>query len=208
MNKDIINIQVDDFNVDNINIKKIDNNKFMVQYNKKQWNFICEDKFDTYGVKNTSNVNKITIIFNNKKYHNEYKNVINNIYNKVRNTLCNKYKNIEIINPLGDKQYTLDIDIYNFKNNMSRIFEVRNNNVNLIHVNDLNRPFKICPHIFLYTLTLKDNKLYFNYVIKEAYIKFETPTISSIEYILNIFDSDNDNNEDEIQNIDDNEYLC
>lgn len=204
-----VEVRVDNFDIKYINIKKSDDNKFIVEYNKRPWNLICENKFSTYGLKNTFNIDKVTIIFDfNNDYHNQYKSVINKIYNKVKDTLKDKYKHIEVINPLGEKQNTLDIELYNFKNNTSRIFEVYNKNVKLIHVSEINRQFTICPNIFLYALSLRNNKLYFNYVIKEAYIKFEKPKLVSIEYILNIFDSDNEDDQEDTILDTDNEYLC
>ena len=82
-------------------------------------------------------------------------------------------------------------------------FEVNNNNLISINIHDINRSFSISPIIFLYQLIIVNKKLYFNYVIQEAYIQFEEPIMPK-EFVLNIFNNKIKYSRDNKK--DDNEY--
>lgn len=202
--KDYIKVFINDFHEDKINMKKLSDDKFIIQYDRKPFYIVSEDKFNTFGIKSINSINKITLIFDNKNnYHNKYKKIINDIYKKVKKYINDNLSDIDVINPLGEKNYTLDIDVYKSKYNTSTFFEVNNNNLISINIHDINRSFSISPIIFLYQLIIVNKKLYFNYVIQEAYIQFEEPIMPK-EFVLNIFNNKIKYSRDNKK--DDNEY--
>lgn len=187
-------IFIDNFDINSLDIKKDRgddgnfNNKVIIQYNKNGFYIIPIKCFKSYGVKKVelfeNELSKISIIFeHNNKYHDIYKNVLDQIYNRVK--LALKSLNAEIVYPIG-KYNTIDLQIENF----TKFYEYNDIEVKPITLNYLrklsNITFKISPIIYLKKLIIKNNKTYFNFVIKEAYIQFDKPMIS-FDTLQNMF---------------------
>lgn len=180
-------IYINNFNINNIDIKKDKNgdgnfnNTIVIQYNKNGFYIIPIKYFKSYGIKNFESygeeLNKVSIIFeNNNKHHNEYKNILENLYKKVDTSL--KKINVSVNPPFSEKKYnTIDLNITKF----TKIYVYNGMEVNPIALNDIcklsNISFKISPIVYLKKLNIKDNKTYFNIMIKEAYIEFDKPVV-------------------------------
>lgn len=125
-----------------------------------------------------SNIFKVSIIFDDNRFHNKYKKLIENLYNKLYKVF--KEKNIEVVHPLGSKKYTLDLQIdkkslfYEYKD-----METFNLSIKKIRLME-DVPFQIAPIITIRNLILKEvqnvKKLYMNFIITEAYIEFYKPS--------------------------------
>lgn len=162
-------IYINNFNINNIDIKKDKNgdgnfnNTIVIQYNKNGFYIIPIKYFKSYGIKNFESygeeLNKVSIIFeNNNKHHNEYKNILENLYKKVDTSL--KKINVSVNPPFSEKKYnTIDLNITKF----TKIYVYNGMEVN--------------PIVYLKKLNIKDNKTYFNIMIKEAYIEFDKPVV-------------------------------
>lgn len=189
-------IFIDNFNINNLDIKKDRdsdgkfNNKVIMQYNKNGFYIIPIKCFKSYGIKKVElfgdELSKISIIFeDNNKYHDVYKNVLNQIYNRVN--LALKSLNTEVVHPIG-KYNTIDLQVEKF----TKFYEYNDIEVKPIALNFLhdlsNITFKISPIIYLKKLIIKNNKTFFNFVIKEAYIQFDKPMIS-FDTLQNMFQS-------------------
>lgn len=208
-------IFIDNFNINNLDIKKDRdsdgkfNNKVIIQYNKNGFYIISIKCFKSYGIKKVElfrdELSKISIIFeDNNKYHDVYKNVLNQIYNRVG--LALKSLNTEVVHPIG-KYNTIDLQVEKF----TKFYEYNDIEVKPIALNYLhelsNITFKISPIIYLKKLTIKDNKTYFNFMIKEAYIKFEKPIVP-FDTLQNMFQIDSNEYEDSNSTtIEDDDYL-
>lgn len=205
------------FNINNVDIKKDRdsegkfNNKVIIQYNKNGFYIVPIKCFKSYGIKKVElfgdELSKISIIFeDDNKYHNIYRNVLDQIYNRVN--LALKSLNAEAIHPMGEKKYnTIDIQIEKF----TKFYEYNNVEAKPITLNFLhnlsNVTFKISPIIYLKKLTIKNNKTYFNFVIKEAYIQFDKPIIP-FDILQNMFQSTSiDYDIDEATITENNDYL-
>lgn len=186
---DYLKINIKDFDCSKLNISKTSESKYIIKYNNKPFYIITDSKYKTYGVKKINSISKITIIFDkNKKNHDIFKNIINTIFQKVCKYMKNheKLENLEISNPLGQKQYTLDLELYQTKYNSTSFYEVIDNDIVPLELEKINKSFDIFPIIFLHQLVISNNKLYFNYVIQQCYIKFEKLMLDK-DYIFRIF---------------------
>lgn len=195
-------IYASNFDINKIGVikDKSDNggNTFLVEYDKKPFYLISDKAFETLGFKDyevfgEDNITKLTIIFNDdNEFHNKFKKAICEIYDKVNMGLKNRYKNIEVVHPLGDKKRnTIDLEIYEYKYASSSFYEYRDVNTKYVSPNKLkttgkNAPFIISPIIFLSKLYNKNNKIFLIFRIKEAYIQFIRPLLdfNSIEYMF------------------------
>jgi hypothetical protein len=165
---DYLKINIKDFDCSKLNISKTSESKYVIKYNDKPFYIITDSKYKTYGVKKINSISKITI--------------------KVCKYMKNheKLENLEISNPLGQKQYTLDLEIYQTKYNSTSFYEVIENDIVPLELEKINKSFDIFPIIFLHQLVISNNKLYFNYVIQQCYIKFEKLMLDK-DYIFRIF---------------------
>jgi hypothetical protein len=193
-------------------------NTFLVEYNEKPFYLINNKAFETLGFKDyeifgeDNNITKLTITLDdNNEFHNKFKKTICEIYDKVNMGLRNRYKTIEVIHPLGDKKRnTIDLEIYEYKYASSSFHEYRDTNTKYISPNILkntgkNAPFVISPIIFLSKLYNKNNKVFLNFRIKEAYIQFIRPLLdfNDIQYMFqkkttNGINNENINKDDDI----------
>lgn len=192
-----LKINAKDFDCSKLNISKTADSKYIIKYKEKPFYIVTDSKYKTYGVKKISSISKITIIFDkNKKNHDIFKKIINTIFQKVYKYMKNheKLENLEISNPLGQKQYTLDLEIYQTKYNSTSFYEVIENDIVPLDLEKINKSFEIFPIIFLHQLVISNNKLYFNYVIQQGYIKFEQLMLDK-NYIFRIFNEIEDENE-------------
>jgi hypothetical protein len=190
---DYIKIKIDDIKLDMIKIKKINddgqNVKYSILYNGKPFHIIPSSPFENYGIKSFSNTDKITIILDNN-IHNSYINLINYLYNKMENHIKVKKLNIEVVHPIStiSNNSTMDINITKFKNICTNCFEYNDNGLKSINIESLhNRQYVIAPLLYIYQLNNVNNKLYFNFLIHECYIKFNKPCLplSEISIIFN-----------------------
>ena len=211
-------IYINNFNVNNIDIKKGKNingqfnNTIIIQNNKNGFYLIPIKCFKSYGVKNVEvlgeEVTKISIIFeDDNKNHNLYKDILEKIYEKVDVAL--KKINVEVIHPFGEKRRnTIDLQVTKF----TKLYEYTDIETKPIALNTLcelsNISFKISPIIYLKNLIIKDNKTYFNFGIKEAYIQFDKPIVpfDSLQNMFQIDSSDYEDNNSTIISQDD-DYL-
>jgi hypothetical protein len=137
---------------------------------------------------------KIPLILDkNNEIHMLYIELINYLYNKIKTYIESNGLNIEVINPILNN--TLELEINSFKNNSTKFFEINNNNeVIAINIESIsNRQFNIAPIFFLYHLTINHNKLYFNFILSECYIKYCKPSLP-IPFILDLFSNDKKQN--------------
>lgn len=180
-------IYINNLNINNIDIKKDKNgdgnfnNTILIQYNKNGFYIIPIKYFKSYGIKTFESygeeLNKVSIIFeNNNKYHNEYKNILEILYKKVDTSL--KKINVSVNPPFSEKKHnTIDLNITKF----TKLYVYNGMEIKPIGLNDIcnlsNIPFKISPIVYLKKLNIKDNKTYFNFMVKEAYIEFDKPIV-------------------------------
>jgi DNA-dependent RNA polymerase auxiliary subunit epsilon len=198
---DYLKLYIGDIDKNMINMKKINDNKFIIQYNKKLFYILPDSSFNNYGIKTFSNTQKITLLLDPNN-HKLYIDLIKHLYNKIKHYINNNNPNIEVINPISNNM--LDLNINSFKNNSTKFFEVKNNNITPIDIEYLsNKQFNIAPIFYIYQLTINNNKLYLNFLIYECYIEFHKPLIP-IPLILNIFNKSINN---EIKNKDGEEYI-
>lgn len=199
---DPLDINIDEFDIKKINFDKKNDNSYNVKYDGSDYNLITEATYNTYGVKVTSNIKKIVLLFDDYEEHEALKNVIDLIYNEFSNYLkkSNKYKNkkpLEVINPLGNRKYSLDIEIRESLQNSTNLMEVDNNfkivsSVNFETIKNSNS-FTILPIIYISNIGISNDKAYFNYVIREGYIKFKKPILqeNKISEIFKKFEKNN-----------------
>jgi hypothetical protein len=198
---DYLKLYIGDIDKNMINMKKINDNKFIIQYNKKLFYILPDSSFNNYGIKTFSNTQKITLLLDPNN-HKLYIELINHLYNKIKHYINNNNPDIDVINPISNNM--LDLNINSFKNNSTKFFEVKNNNITPIDIEYLsNKQFNIAPIFYIYQLTINNNKLYFNFLIYECYIEFHKP-LMPIPSILNIFNKSNNN---EIKNKNGEEYI-
>lgn len=198
---DYLKLYIGDIDKNMINMKKINDNKFIIQYNKKLFYILPDSSFNNYGIKTFSNTQKITLLLDTNN-HKLYIELINHLYNKIKHYINNNNPDIEVINPISNNM--LDLNINSFKNNSTKFFEVKNNNITPIDIEYLsNKQFNIAPIFYIYQLTINNNKLYFNFLIYECYIEFHKP-LMPIPLILNIFNKSINN---EIKNKNGEEYI-
>lgn len=198
---DYLKLYIGDIDKNMINMKKINDNKFIIQYNKKLFYILPDSSFNNYGIKTFSNTQKITLLLDSNN-HKLYIELITHLYNKIKHYINNNNPDIEVINPISNNM--LDLNINTFKNNSTKFFEVKNNNITPIDIEYLsNKQFNIAPIFYIYQLTINNNKLYFNFLIYECYIEFHKP-LMPIPLILNIFNKSINN---EIKNNDGEEYI-
>jgi len=198
---DYLKLYISDIDKNMINMKKINDNKFIIQYNKKLFYILPDSSFNNYGIKTFSNTQKITLLLDPNN-HKLYIELINHLYNKIKHYINNNNPDIEVINPISNNM--LDLNINSFKNNSTKFFEVKNNNITPIDIEYLsNKQFNIAPIFYIYQLTINNNKLYFNFLIYECYIEFHKP-LMPIPLILNIFNKTINN---EIKNKNGEEYI-
>lgn len=198
---DYLKLYIGDIDKNMINMKKINDNKFIIQYNKKLFYILPDSSFNNYGIKTFSNTQKITLLLDPNN-HKLYIELINHLYNKIKHYINNNNPDIEVINPISNNM--LDLNINSFKNNSTKFFEVKNNNITPIDIEYLsNKQFNIAPIFYIYQLTINNNKLYFNFLIYECYIEFHKP-LMPIPLILNIFNKSINN---EIKNKNGEEYI-
>lgn len=198
---DYLKLYIGDIDKNMINMKKINDNKFIIQYNKKLFYILPDSSFNNYGIKTFYNTQKITLLLDPNN-HKLYIELINHLYNKIKHYINNNNPDIEVINPISNNM--LDLNINSFKNNSTKIFEVKNNNITPIDIEYLsNKQFNIAPIFYIYQLTINNNKLYFNFLIYECYIEFHKP-LMPIPLILNIFNKSINN---EIKNKNGEEYI-
>jgi DNA-dependent RNA polymerase auxiliary subunit epsilon len=198
---DYLKLYIGDIDKNIINMKKINDNKYIIQYNKKLFYILPDSSFNNYGIKSFSNTQKITLLLDPNN-HKLYIELINHLYNKIKQYINTNNPDIEVINPISNNM--LDLNINSFKNNSTKFFEVKNNNVTPIDIEYLsNKQFIIAPIFYIYQLTINNNKLYFNFLIYECYIEFHKPLIPILS-ILNIF---NKSNNKEIDNTNNEEYI-
>lgn len=192
-------IYINNFNIDSIDIKKEKNkdevfdNTVKVLYNKNGFYLIPIKCFKSYGIKNFEafgeEINKIPIIFDeNNKYHNLYKNVLEKLYKKVDIAL--KKINVSVIHPFGEKRRnTIDLIVTKY----TKFYVYNNIEVEPIALTTLynlsNISFKISPIIQLKKFIIKNNKCYFNFIIKEAYLQFDKPVVP-FDTLQNMFQED------------------
>lgn len=193
-----LKLHIDEININSINMKKVNDYKFVIQYNKKLFYILPKIPFNSYGIKSFNNIEKNTIILD-EKLHKLYIDLINNLYNKIKSYIESNNLNIEIINPISKN--TLDLEINNFKNNSTKFFEVKDNDVIPINIEYISgKQFDIAPIFFLYQLSINNNKMYFNFILYECYIKFYKP-LTPIPEILQMFNKidikDNNKNNNE-----------
>ena len=162
------------------------NNKYVIKYDNGYLKLLPEKKFRSYGFKNVNlngdvnnfNLFKVSIIFDDNRFHNKYKNVIEKLYNKLY--IAFKKRNIEVIHPLGVRKYTLDLEI----NKESLFHEYKNmetKNLSIKRIRDMDGVhFQITPIITIRKLSLKETingkKLYMNFIINEAYVEYCKPS--------------------------------
>lgn len=103
-----LKICINDIDKNMINMKKINDNKYIIQYNKKLFYILPNSSFNNYGLKTFSTTQKITLLLDTNN------------------------PNIEVINPISNNM--LDLNINSFKNNPTKFFEVNNNNVTPIGI--------------------------------------------------------------------------
>ena len=185
---DPLDINIDEFDIKKINFDKKNDNSYNVKYDDSDFNLITEATYNTYGVKVTSNIKKIVLFFDEYEEHESLKNVIDSIYNEFSNYLRksnkynkNKFKLLEVINPLGSRKYSLDIEVRESLQNSTNLMEVDNNfkivsSINFETIKNSNS-FTILPIIYISNIGISNNKAYFNYVIREGYIKFKKPIL-------------------------------
>lgn len=207
---DYIKIKIDDINLDMIKFKKINddgqNVKYSILYNGNPFYIIPSLPFENYGIKSFSNTEKITIILDHNM-HNSYINLINYLYNKMENYIKKKKLNIEVVHPIStiSNNTTLDINITKFKNISTNCFEYNSNGLKSINIESLyNRQYTIVPLLYIYQLNSVNNKIYFNFLIHECYIKFNEPSLPLSEisrifsYNVNIENNNTYNEDDEL----------
>lgn len=198
---DYLKICINDIDKNMINMKKINDNKYIIQYNKKLFYILPNSSFNNYGLKTFSTTQKITLLLDTNN-HKLYIELINHLYDKIKHYMNTNNPNIEVINPISNNM--LDLNINSFKNNPTKFFEVNNNNVTPIGIEYLsNKQFIMAPIFYIYQLIINNNKLYFNFLIYECYIEFHKP-LMPIPSILTIFNKTNNN---KIKNTNDEEYI-
>jgi hypothetical protein len=184
---EILDINIKEFDIKKISFDKKNDNNYNVKYEGSNFNIITEATYNTYGSKVNSNVKKIILLFDDYEEHEALKKVVDLIYNEFSNYLdkSNKYKNksklLEIINPLGTRKYSLDLEIRESLQNSTNLMEVDNNlkiisTINFESIKN-SKPFTILPIICISNIGISNNKAYFNYVIREGYIKFKKPIL-------------------------------
>lgn len=184
---DLLDININEFDIKKISFDKKNDNNYNVNYDGSKFNLITEATYNTYGVKVNSNIKKIVLLFDDYEEHEALKNVIDLIYDEFSNYLkkYNKYKNkiksLEIINPLGNRKYSLDLEIRESLQNSTNLMEVDNNFkvVSSIDFESIknSKSFTLLPIIYISNIGFSNSKAYFNYVIREGYIKFKTPIL-------------------------------
>lgn len=208
---DYVKIKINDIKLDMIKFKKTyddgQNVKYSILYNGNPFYIIPSSPFENYGIKSFSNTNKITIILDHND-HKLYIDLINYLYNKMENHVKVKKLNINIIHPISiiSNNSTLDISINNFKNKLTNCFEYNDNGLKLINIESLhNKQYTIVPLLYIYQLNNVQDKLYFNFLVHECYIKYSEPSLpfSEISRIFNgniniVKDDINDNENDEL----------
>lgn len=192
-------VYINNFDINNINIKKEKNkdeafnNAVTVEYNKNGFYLIPIKCFRSYGIKNVEaldeEINKISIIFDdNNKYQNLYKDILEKLYKRVDIAL--KKINVSVIHPFGEKRRnTIDLIITKY----TKFYAYNNIEAEPIALNTLynlsNISFKIAPIVQLRKFIIKDNKCYFNFMIKEAYLQFDKPVVP-FDALQNMFQAD------------------
>lgn len=188
---DYVKIKINDIKLDMIKFKKTyddgQNVKYSILYNGNPFYIIPSSPFENYGIKTFSNTNKITIILDHND-HKLYIDLINYLYNKMENHVKVKKLNI------------------NFKNKLTNCFEYSDNGLKLINIESLhNKQYTIVPLLYIYQLNNVQDKLYFNFLVHECYIKYSEPSLpfSEISRIFNgniniVKDNINDNENDEL----------
>lgn len=184
---DLLDININEFDIKKISFDKKNDNSYNVKYNGSNFNIITEATYNTYGVKVTSNIKKIVLLFDDYEEHEALKNVIDLIYDEFSNYLkkSNKYKNkfksLEIVNPLGNRKYSLDLEVRESLQNSTNLMEVDNNfkvvsSINFESIKN-SKSFTLLPIIYICNIAISNDKVYFNYVIREGYIKFKKPIL-------------------------------
>jgi hypothetical protein len=210
---DYVKINIDDIKLDMIKFKKINDDKsngikYTILYNGNPFYIIPSSPFENYGIKSFSNTNKITIILDHN-IHKSYINLINYLYNKMEKHVKIKNLNIDIVNPIStiSNNTTLDININNFKNISTNCFEYTDNGLKSISVKKLHdRQYIIAPLLYIYQLNSINNKLYFNFLVHECYIKFYEPCLPLSE-ISKIFNHNINMEEHNVNDEDDDELF-
>ena len=183
---DYVKVKIKDFNINDITFTKKDDKTYNIKYQNNNFYLIPNNKFRTY-MKIITYMKKFVLILDEDDNSESFKNVINQIHFKF-NTYY--YKNnsstIENVNPLGPQQCTLDIDV---RSNISRLYKVEENNeINLFNIEDVQQQmrFTIYPIIYISNITFSKGKLYTNYILHEAYVRFDKPILDKSD-ILKIF---------------------
>lgn len=184
---DALDININEFDVKKISFDKKNDNNYSVKYEGSNFNIISEATYNTYGSKVNSNIKKIVLLFDDYEEHEALKNVIDLIYDEFSNYLKksnkykNKYKPLEVVNPLGNRKYSLDIEVRESLQNSTNLMEVDDNFKIVSPINfetiKNSKSFNILPIIYISNIGISNDKAYFNYVIREGYIKFKKPIL-------------------------------
>lgn len=192
-------LSIDNIDYEKINIKEIkveeEIQKYIIEYNKNIFLIEANTFFSTYTIKSFNNIKRVPIILaNNNANHKLYIDFINYIYNKIKNHVKNISNELEVVHPIVNN--VLNLEFKEYQNSTTKIYEIANDNKLLkININKLiDQDFKIIPIIYLYQIHISKNKLYFNFVIEECYVKLINTKISTlipIDSILKIINNEN-----------------
>jgi hypothetical protein len=191
-------LSINNIDYEKINIKEIkleeEIKKYLIEYNKNNFLIEANTFFSTYTIKSFNNIKRVPIILaNNNANHKLYINFINYIYNKIKNHIKNISNELEVVHPIINN--VLNLEFKEYQNSTTKVYEIANDNKLLkINIDKLiNQNFKIIPIIYLYQIHISKNKLYFNFMIEECYVKFistKINTLMTIDSILKIINNE------------------
>lgn len=192
-------LSINNIDYEKINIKEIkleeEIKKYIIEYNKNNFLIEANTFFSTYTIKSFNNIKRVPIILaNNNANHKLYINFINYIYNKIKNHIKNISNELEVVHPIINN--VLNLEFKEYQNSITKVYEIADDNKILkINIDKLiDQSFKIIPIIYLYQIHISKNKLYFNFVIEECYVKFisiKINTLMPINSILKIINNEN-----------------
>jgi hypothetical protein len=192
-------LSINNIDYEKINIKEIkledEIKKYLIEYNKNNFLIEANTFFNTYTIKSFNNIKRVPIILaNNNANHKLYIDFINYIYKKIKNHIKNISNELEVVHPIINN--VLNLEFKEYQNSITKVYEIANDNKLLkINIDKLiDQSFKIIPIIYLYQIHISKNKLYFNFVIEECYVKFistKINTLMPIDSILKIINNEN-----------------
>jgi len=192
-------LSINNIDYEKINIKEIkledEIKKYLIEYNKNNFLIEANTFFNTYTIKSFNNIKRVPIILANNNANNKlYIDFINYIYKKIKNHIKNISNELEVVHPIINN--VLNLEFKEYQNSITKVYEIANDNKLLkINIDKLiDQSFKIIPIIYLYQIHISKNKLYFNFVIEECYVKFistKINTLMPIDSILKIINNEN-----------------